>query len=112
LEITLISLCSSGVPHTIQKLLMRLQLCFRPHFIQRFAHKIMGLQSGGSPKFKEFWDSQLGSPALKKEERQKKLQAIKCKAKKNIDFVTFFLHYAPKIIIFKRSPANFGKSKK
>ncbi len=72
----------------------------------------MGLQSGGSPKFKEFWDSQLGSPALKKEERQKKLQAIKCKAKKNIDFVTFFLHYAPKIIIFKRSPANFGKSKK
>jgi hypothetical protein len=38
-----------------------IQLCFRPHFNQRFAHKIMGLQSHESPNFENFgtptWES-------------------------------------------------------
>jgi hypothetical protein len=38
-----------------------LQLCFRPHLNQRSAHKIMGLQSHGSPNFGNFaiptWES-------------------------------------------------------
>jgi hypothetical protein len=40
----------------------RPQLCFRTHFNQRFAHKVMGLQSRGSPNFGDFktptWESQ------------------------------------------------------
>jgi hypothetical protein len=38
----------------------RIQLCFRPHFNWRFAHKIMGPQSCGSPQLWEFRDSHLG----------------------------------------------------
>jgi hypothetical protein len=38
-----------------------LQLCFRPHFNRRSAHKVMGPQSRGSPKFGNFeipsWES-------------------------------------------------------
>jgi len=38
-----------------------IQLCFRPHFNQRSANKVMGLQSHGSPNFGNFqtptWDS-------------------------------------------------------
>jgi hypothetical protein len=41
--------------------LQELQLCFRLHLNQRFAHKIMGLQSCESPNFKNFgtptWES-------------------------------------------------------
>ncbi len=61
------------VPHTIGKLSMRFKLCFRPHLNRRFAHKVMRLQSHGSPNFGnfetpksresqfwEFWDSHLG----------------------------------------------------
>jgi hypothetical protein len=38
-----------------------LQLCFRPHLNRRFAHKVMGPQSSGSPNFGNFktpiWES-------------------------------------------------------
>jgi len=43
-----------------------LQLCFKPHFDQRFEHKIMGPQSCGSPKFGNFgisiWESRNKMP--------------------------------------------------
>jgi hypothetical protein len=43
-----------------------LQLCFRPHLKQRFAHKVMGPQSCRSPNFGNFgiptWDSRDKKP--------------------------------------------------
>jgi hypothetical protein len=43
-----------------------LQLCFKPHCDQRFIHKVMGLQSRGSPDFDNFgtpiWESQDKNP--------------------------------------------------
>jgi len=47
----------------------KLQLFFRPHFDPRFARKVMGLQSPGSPSWRDFgtptWESR-GSPRRKK----------------------------------------------
>jgi len=37
-----------------------IQICFRPHFNRRSAHKVMGFQSHGGPNFKNF-----GSPGTK-----------------------------------------------
>jgi len=57
----LISLCVGGVPHTIGKLLMRVTILLQTHINWRFAHKVMSLQSGGSPSFGNFrtptWES-------------------------------------------------------
>jgi hypothetical protein len=40
-----ISLRAGGVWHTVQKISMRLQLCFRPHRNWRSAHKVMAPKS-------------------------------------------------------------------
>jgi hypothetical protein len=41
-----------------------LKLCFIPHLNQRFAHKVMGPQSHGSPNFGKF-ETSIGSPETK-----------------------------------------------
>jgi len=42
-----------------------LQLCFRPHFDPRSAHKVMGFQSRGSPNWRDF-----GTPTRESRERK------------------------------------------
>ncbi len=42
-----------------------LQIFFRPHFNRRSAHKVMGIQSHGSPNFGNFGSPIFGSPVTK-----------------------------------------------
>ncbi len=49
-----ISLRAGGVPHSIGKILMRGTTFLKLHLDWRFAHKIMGLQNGGSLDFGNF----------------------------------------------------------
>jgi hypothetical protein len=43
-----------------------IQICFRPHFNQRFEKTIYGLSKLRESQFWEFQDSQLGSPEIKR----------------------------------------------
>jgi hypothetical protein len=53
--------CVKVAWHILLKLSWRgLQLCFKPHFNQKFAQEVMGLQSCGSPNFKNFGTPNLG----------------------------------------------------
>jgi hypothetical protein len=61
-----ISLRAGGVPHSIGKILMRGTTFLKLHLDWRFAHKIMGLQNGGSLDFGNFgtptWESRDKKP--------------------------------------------------
>jgi hypothetical protein len=46
--------------HTIEKFLMKLQLCLKPHLNQRFAQEVMGPQSNKRPNFGKFRTPNLG----------------------------------------------------
>jgi hypothetical protein len=49
-----IYLATGGVPHIVGKLSTRLQLCFKLHCNPRSVRKFMGLQSRGSPIWRDF----------------------------------------------------------
>jgi hypothetical protein len=57
----MISLRAGGCDKPLEISQQRLQLCFRLYLNQRFAHKVMGPQSRGSPHFWNFrspiWES-------------------------------------------------------
>jgi len=45
----------------LKKIRQGLQLCFRPHFNQRFSQEIMGVQSGGNANFGNYGTLDLGA---------------------------------------------------
>jgi hypothetical protein len=45
---------------SLENFWLKLQVCFKPHFNQRFAQEITGLQSGESSNFKNFKTFDLG----------------------------------------------------
>jgi len=45
---------ASGMPYIVEKISMKLKVCFTPHFNQRFAQEVMGFQSVGSLNFGNF----------------------------------------------------------
>jgi hypothetical protein len=60
-------LAADDLRHTVESSRRELQLCFRPHFDPRSAHKVMGLQSPGSPAGRDF-----GTPARESRESQER----------------------------------------
>jgi len=52
---------ADNVRHTVGKISMRATTLLQPHLNQRFSRKVMGLQSRGSPRWRDFktlaWES-------------------------------------------------------